>query len=588
MDIIKSIQSFLGIYDDYDPTKTLGIDVSHWTGIVDWNKAKQAGVKFAIIKAMDGTVPTRYFPENYAGAKSAGILVSAYTWLYKSNVISVGRQARAYYDFLKNYPCDIVPTVDFEWTASGNPNYNDLYGFVTPFEDLYGKKPMIYTAKSYWQEYGSTNNYWSNYPLWIAQYKVSKPDFILPWGNNWKIWQFSDRGRGSDFGFPPNGEKMADLNYFNGSVQDLYDWVGLVIEPPIDPPPVDPPPVIITIPATVVVVPSVNIRSGPGTNYPISQPSKPTGSKVDIYEEKKDSQGNTWGRIDEVGNWCCMIYGGVVYVRYDSVIVEPPPVENQVTVTANSLNVRSLNGTNYPIIGGLLKGEVVVINVFIRNATSVWGEIDYNGTKGWICLFLNGIYFTDMTDFTDIPVNPPPPNNLYKIKDDLAAGIEPVGTRPFIRNGLPSTVRLRGGSGFVLLSPEWMNYVAEINNTESSKRYQFVDWRTANVLKRAVGWHNTGLGNRVEELTFSGNIVEVERIEGEKAFVKTFFNNEEPPINVLLPMPNNLDAKVHMFTTQYPTYLDMTCDNRYPRVFLIANPGEKLWMDIRDLVKINP
>ena len=28
-----------------------GIDVSHWQGTIDWNKVKEAGIQFAIIKA---------------------------------------------------------------------------------------------------------------------------------------------------------------------------------------------------------------------------------------------------------------------------------------------------------------------------------------------------------------------------------------------------------------------------------------------------------------------------------------------------------------------------------------------------------
>lgn len=241
MGLLKSIQSVLGLYVSPDPSKVLGIDTSHWTGVVDWNVAKAAGVKFAIIKAMDGITPTKYFVENYKGAKAAGIAVGAYSWLYSAAVLSPGRQARAYADLLRQYPCELPPTVDFEWTASGNPTWDDLWGFVSPLEQIMLVKPMIYTAYGYWRQYGSTNSIWAGYPLWTAQYGVTTPTSYAPWNGKHTIWQFTDRGEGVKYGFPATGEKMADLNYFNGTIEEFYTWIGKT--PPVVVPEVTPVPV---------------------------------------------------------------------------------------------------------------------------------------------------------------------------------------------------------------------------------------------------------------------------------------------------------------------------------------------------------
>lgn len=168
----------------------------------------------------------------------------------------------------------------------------------------------------------------------------------------------------------------------------------------------------------------------------------------------------------------------------------------------------------------------------------------------------------------------------YIIKDDYEAG---VPTRPYMRNGLPSTVRIYGGKGYVMLSPAWMAYISKINDT-LGKKYQFKDYPLCKKLKNAVGWHNTGKGNRVEQLTFSGNIVDVRSIEGKKAYIRFFYNNQKPPEKVIKTMPDELNPYIHLFSVQYKNKLDMTTGGKYPRIFLIANSEkEKLWIYLDNL-----
>jgi hypothetical protein len=51
-------------------------------------------------------------------------------------------------------------------------------------------------------------------------------------------------------------------------------------------------------------------------------------------------------------------------------------------------------------------------------------------------------------------------------------------------------------------------------------------------------------------------------------------------------MPDCLDTRVQLFTTQFKTWLDITTNGRYPRTVIIANPGERLWIDIANLKKV--
>lgn len=242
------------LYTAADVVRPLVIDTSHWTGVVDWQKAKAEGIHGAIIKFTDGKTVSKYAEENYKGARDAGLPVGGYHWLYRSANISVGGQARYYLDFLKDHPCDIRPTVDYEWTkyggAQSNPTIDDLYGFVVPFEDGYGKQPMIYTAPGYWNDPKYNNSkatVWARYPLWVAQYRVQTPQPLAPWYDKYTLWQFTPNGDGVKYGSNPLFSRSADLSYFNGTLGEFYAWLDTSTPvPPENPPqPVPEPPAAI-------------------------------------------------------------------------------------------------------------------------------------------------------------------------------------------------------------------------------------------------------------------------------------------------------------------------------------------------------
>lgn len=238
---ISHAQISLGMFDRPDPNRVWGVDTSHWTGVVDWQQAKERGCAFAIIKYMDGTFPTRFARENYRGAVDAGVLVGSYQWLRKASEVSPGRQAREYLAMLRDMPVNLPPAVDFEWSPAGkkfNVNTSDLYGFVIPFEDGYGSLSMVYTAIGYWSQYGSKDPFWAARYSWQARYG-GNPLLMLPWLNT-KIHQWTEKMDGEWMGIPPDGEKGADGNYWLGTLAELYAFCKL---PPVTPTPSPEPPI---------------------------------------------------------------------------------------------------------------------------------------------------------------------------------------------------------------------------------------------------------------------------------------------------------------------------------------------------------
>lgn len=258
------------IYDKPDPARTWGISISPWSHLIDWQKFKAAGGTFAIIKMIDGVQVAPYAEANYKAAKDADVLVGGYGWLYTAAKLSPGAQARALVAFLKDHPCDIRPGPDFEWNTSGNPTFDDLYGYTQPFADGYGKPAMPYTAPGYWNDpkqiksgsqLGPKSPYWATLPLWAAEYRTKNSAYI-PFGlwAQCKILQFSATGQGALYGYPTDGEKEAELNYWQGSLADLLAWCGSATVPPVVPPPVVAPPTVETLEQLTADVADIKAR----------------------------------------------------------------------------------------------------------------------------------------------------------------------------------------------------------------------------------------------------------------------------------------------------------------------------------------
>ncbi len=152
--------------------------------------------------------------------------------------------------------------------------------------------------------------------------------------------------------------------------------------------------------------------------------------------------------------------------------------------------------------------------------------------------------------------------------------VETPGTRPYIRVGLPETVVINGGKGNVNLPDAWYQYWHKLNPDLKVQAY---------LEKDASGWHNTGAVNNVRQITFAGNIVQVNRVDNGRAYIAHYNCNDAPPAAVR-PTVTSLSPLVQWFTAGYRDHTDMSVDGRYPLIFVIANgAGEDLWMDARDL-----
>jgi lysozyme len=198
------------------------VDLSHWDGDVDLQKASAAGILGVICKATQGfryVDPT--LSDNRGKAVAAGIMFGAYHF-------GVGGDAIAQADFfLSTVKPDATAllVLDFEHYSSGSSmDLDEAREFVTYINQQTGRWPVLY-AGSYLKEQlaGTEDSTLSNCALWIAQYA---PAAVLPPGwDDWTLWQYTDGAYGNA-PHTVDGIGRCDRNYFNGSAAELSAFWG--------------------------------------------------------------------------------------------------------------------------------------------------------------------------------------------------------------------------------------------------------------------------------------------------------------------------------------------------------------------------
>lgn len=222
-----------------DYAKVWGADWSPWDGNVQTGVTKAMGAQFGFIKAIDGTLQARYFVENRLRAMDSNLITGSYGWLYRNANVSCVAQAQAYTTLLNKYPVELPPAIDFEPTKWGgvasNPTFTDLRTWATEWLRLGNPKPILYSAAYYMKQYGQMPSDLKDMfaGLWVAHYGTLTP--LMPLGFGQKEYLFHQFASNGDAKLlsPNDVNKLeVDLNYFNGSADDLKRLAGQVVIPP--------------------------------------------------------------------------------------------------------------------------------------------------------------------------------------------------------------------------------------------------------------------------------------------------------------------------------------------------------------------
>ncbi|MFE3453730.1 GH25 family lysozyme [Nonomuraea sp. NPDC059194] len=202
-----------------------GVDVSNWTGDIDWAKVRDGGGRFAFVQASEGVdYRNPRFEGQYGGAAAAGLI-------------------RGAYHFAQPHETDGAAQADFfvdnggAWTSDGqtlpgvldvedNP-YKDKNGknncydlspedmvtwigdFTRRYRERTKRHAIIYTTTSWWKTCTGDSKKFAKNPLWLARWGAEPGELPSGWKKH-SFWQSADKG-----------PLVGGQNSFNGTESQL-------------------------------------------------------------------------------------------------------------------------------------------------------------------------------------------------------------------------------------------------------------------------------------------------------------------------------------------------------------------------------
>ncbi|ALN97934.1 glycoside hydrolase [Bacillus phage vB_BpuM-BpSp] len=176
--------------------KIKGIDISHWQQDrqnIDWKKVANDGVKFAFIKATEGTSYTDpTLKTNASGAKSAGIPIGFYHYAHFKNESQAVAEANYFYSKVKDIDFQLPLVLDIEhgsFTSLGKSNVTKLAVKFLETLKAKGANVMVYAYKAFFDSSLDFNTM-KPYGIWYARY--TSQESVIP--NGVSIWQYTEKG----------------------------------------------------------------------------------------------------------------------------------------------------------------------------------------------------------------------------------------------------------------------------------------------------------------------------------------------------------------------------------------------------------
>lgn len=184
-----------------DSTCQLGIDVSKWNGDIDWDKVKDDGIEFAMIRCgyrgsvTGALVEDPNFMKNIRGAKAAGLKVGIYFFTQATNEIEAVEEASMVVALCDGYEIDYPIVIDTEG-AGGNGRADALdvetrtnicKAFCETIENA-GYEAGVYASRSWYNQNLEVSKL-DDYRIWLAEYR-STPLY----SGYYDMWQYTSKG----------------------------------------------------------------------------------------------------------------------------------------------------------------------------------------------------------------------------------------------------------------------------------------------------------------------------------------------------------------------------------------------------------
>jgi len=345
-----------------------GIDVSSWTGDIDWKAVAATGLKFAIIRVgYRGTDDAKIHVDSYAQgnleeAIAAGIKVGAYFASTAITEAEVLEEAKWTVNFISKYTINYPVAYDCEGFSVSGSRMNGITNAIRTdyamkflnYVQSQNYEGMLYASASDLQKFWDTSRISASYKIWVAQY----PNTPYPttaqtsYSGTHAMWQYTDKGVVIGIRNPV----CINVAYFKND--------NTVV-------PKDTTPAVVNYTEVMELVTSLsttNIRNTASTSGNIV-----STINNGIYYTRTGVGDNGWSRI---------LYGdnqtGYAFTEYLTTGTTMTFVSVNDQVTANDVvNLRRLPSTTYGEVYATLSSTQYLTRTGINEATG-WSRLTYS------------------------------------------------------------------------------------------------------------------------------------------------------------------------------------------------------------------
>lgn len=178
-----------------------GIDVSEWQGDIDWEKVKNTGISFAMIRCGYRQIVGNdlyedvKFKQNIEGAIASGLQVGVYFYGTAKNEKEAIEEAEFTVNLIKDYNITYPVVYDAETFNRGRlarTSYSDITNNILTFTETvssYGYETMIYSyydAFTYMLDTGK----FDGKLIWLSHFSET-----TGYTGNYNMWQYTESGR---------------------------------------------------------------------------------------------------------------------------------------------------------------------------------------------------------------------------------------------------------------------------------------------------------------------------------------------------------------------------------------------------------
>lgn len=186
---------------DLGGSGTVGVDVSKWNGTIDWDKVRESGIRFALVRAgyrgssSGNLVEDPFFHSNMQGALYSGLQAGVYFFTQATTEVEAVEEASMVLELCKDYLFRYPIFVDTEG-AGGNGRADDLdaetrtkvvKAFCETIENA-GYSAGVYASRN-WLNGRLNREELEDYIIWLAEYRETPL-----YSDHYQLWQYTSSG----------------------------------------------------------------------------------------------------------------------------------------------------------------------------------------------------------------------------------------------------------------------------------------------------------------------------------------------------------------------------------------------------------